>query len=159
MAHGWTIYEHWQATNHVLCSIIRSESPTTRPRESVPTARVVAMYRCLSSASMFRRFHNSRRIKVIKFFSWRRMETCRSVFDGCDGSVRLLPYRASSVYVLPVAYDYMGCFADERGDRDMLLVPKVKWTGKREFRVVHLSSAEEGSHPSEYSRSSSAGVA
>eukprot|EP00752_Nemacystus_decipiens_P008859 g7905.t1 len=31
----------------------------------------------------------------------------------------------SSVYVIPVEHSYVGCFTDKRGDRDMLLVPKV----------------------------------
>lgn len=33
--------------------------------------------------------------------------------------------RVSSVYVLPVEHTYVGCFDDKKGDRDLLLVPKV----------------------------------
>ncbi|CAN0484313.1 unnamed protein product, partial [Ectocarpus sp. 12 AP-2014] len=31
----------------------------------------------------------------------------------------------SSVYVIPVEHTYVGCFEDKKGDRDLLLVPKV----------------------------------
>lgn len=38
----------------------------------------------------------------------------------------MLFHRASSVYVIPVDHTYIGCFGDKKGDRDMLLVPKVR---------------------------------
>ena len=34
--------------------------------------------------------------------------------------------RASSVYVIHVDHNYVGCYTDVKGDRDMLLVPKVR---------------------------------
>lgn len=39
--------------------------------------------------------------------------------------------RMSSVYVLPVEHTYVGCFEDRRGDRDLLLVPRVRKEGER----------------------------
>ncbi|CAM9947160.1 unnamed protein product, partial [Ectocarpus sp. 4 AP-2014] len=51
-------------------------------------------------------------------------DTCDKPCPGENG-VACGGKKVSSVYVIPVEHTYVGCFEDKKGDRDLLLVPKV----------------------------------